>query len=146
MGGQNSGRKKKSFREMTTDMPDWADRLYEVMSYGRPARTAFTALGLSYRSHARFMKEEPEYQEAMMEGMVACEQFYVEMGIKGLTDKSMSVGHLVWMTKNILHWKDTQDSGRKDRKNIDEVEEEKQITTRYGGELEEGKVTPKLVQ
>jgi len=140
MGGQNSGRKKKSFMEMKTDMPDWADRIYEIMSYGRPMRTAFMALGISYLVHARFMKEEKEYQEAMLEGMVACEQWYVEMGIKGITDRSMNVGFHVWMSKNILHWKDTPESGKKNRKNIDEIEEENEITTRYGGELEEGKV------
>jgi len=140
MGGQNSGRPKILFKTVKTRHPDWREEILEIMSWGRPIRSAFVVLGISYPTHARFMKEEEEYREAMLEGMVACEQWYVEMGIKGITDRSMNVGFHVWMSKNILHWKDTPESGKKNRKNIDEIEEENEITTRYGGELEEGKV------
>lgn len=66
---------------------DWKERFKEIMGNGGHMVEVMKDLGITYRTHARFMKDHEEYKEAVEEGKLLCEAWWYKTGRDNLKNK-----------------------------------------------------------
>lgn len=87
---------------------DWKTKLLSEMSEGASLQEIKGMFRISNDLHARWMKEEKEYSEAIKTGELYSEAWWMKMGRKNLTTKEFSPTLWYMNMKNRFGWKDNQ--------------------------------------
>ena len=103
------GRPTKYRKEM-------CDQLVELMAEGRSKTAACAELGITTETLYQWAKNKPEFSDAVKRAEHACAQWWEEKGREAMNGKieGFNATAFVWMTKNVLNWRDKTEVTGKD--------------------------------
>lgn len=112
-----------------SDLPeDYPTIIREKMKdEGASIKEVISELGLSAVAHAKFMKEDAAYKEAIEQGKEDAEAWWMTQGRKNLENKGFNVGIYAFQMKNRFKWRDTplivngNDAGKLDKYKKEEI-------------------------
>ena len=88
---------------------DWQDYILGIMSEGASLAEVKGDLAISNDLHARWIKEEPIYAEAIKKGIGFSQAWWEREGRENLRNKNFSYVGWYMNMKNRFGWKDRQD-------------------------------------
>lgn len=91
--------------------PEYCDKLIEHMSKGLSYQSFPALLDTCLKTVYNWEKEHPEFLQAKVIGRQKQQLFYEDLGAKASTGKvkNFNATAFVWMSKNMLGWRDRQD-------------------------------------
>jgi hypothetical protein len=111
------GRKAKKLFE---DLPkDWEETVFKIMGEGKPRESVLVEFDLSRAQNGRFMKDHPEWKDAIEKGELLREKYIHEQILKAAVDKEGYKGNttaLMIVVKNVLGWR--SEPFQKEKENI----------------------------
>lgn len=86
----------------------YCKELVAYMAKGHSLTAYAGHTGISRETFYQWAKEKPEFSDAIRKGRQACQQFYENFGIAAASGKikGFNATAYVWLTKNIIGWKD----------------------------------------
>ena len=87
------------------------DKVVEVMAEGWSKEAVAAELGISKKTLYNWMEEHPKFLHAIERGEQLQAKWWEEQGRAGMTGQieGFQATPFVWMTKNILKWRDRQE-------------------------------------
>ena len=96
--------------------PEMCEQLVGLMADGLSKTAACVELGITTQTLYRWGEEKPEFSDAIKKGEEACSHWWECKGrdaVQGEIEGFNATAY-VWMTKNILNWRDKQEVTGKD--------------------------------
>ena len=87
------------------------DDVVRLMGKGLSKEATCAELGISKSMMYRYIEEHEEFRDAIKKAELACRRWWEEKGrlaVQGQIEGFNATAY-VWMTKNILNWKDKQE-------------------------------------
>ena len=91
--------------------PEMCDRLVQLMGDGLSKTAACAELGIRTETLYQWAKEKPEFSDAVKKAEEVCAHWWEDKGRDAMQGRieGFNATTFVWMTKNILNWRDKQD-------------------------------------
>ncbi len=88
--------------------PDWREGIFRWMGEGWSVTEVIAELGITRKTHARFVKEHEIYAETISAGEVLSEAWWVKLGRVNVGNaRNFNVGIWAFNLKNRFGWRDS---------------------------------------
>ena len=96
--------------------PEMCEQVVKLMGQGYSKRACAGALGICEERLYGWAKEHPEFSKALKDGETVCEQWYLSKGLEAMQGEidGFNATAYVWLTKNVLKWRDRMEHTGKD--------------------------------